>query len=60
MTVCRAGNKGEEAIMCIGIDEEPDAEVCSTLGCGVNGCLQVLTKFPEIKGVMEFAVFKEM
>jgi len=46
MTVCRRGDKGEEAIMAIGIDEEPPREV--------------LSQFPLIKGVKEFAVFKEM
>eukprot|EP00210_Caulerpa_lentillifera_P004264 g4067.t1 len=46
MTVCRRGNPGEEAIMAIGVDNEPDPIM--------------LRKIPEVKGVMEFAMFKEI
>lgn len=33
MTVCRPGNRGEQAIMAIGIDEEPPREVLDALLC---------------------------
>lgn len=45
MTVCRTA-KGEEAIMAIGIDDEPSPEM--------------LAKIPQCKGISEFTIFREM
>eukprot|EP00775_Hariotina_reticulata_P007963 gene7964-8161_t len=45
MTVCRT-TRNEEAIMAIGIDDEPSAEI--------------LDDISKIKGIQEFAVFKEL